>query len=102
MEVFEIILSIVTGIAACIPLVIQLVKYIKESAKSQNWTALMQLILKLMAEAEANYQDGAEKKEFVLDSIKAVESTLNYDVDIDKVSAMIDSIIVATKKINVE
>ena len=102
MEVFEIILSIVTGIAACIPLVIQLVKYIKESAKSQNWTALMQLVLKLMAEAEANYQDGAEKKEFVLDSIKAVESTLNYDVDIDKVSAMIDSIIVATKKINTE
>lgn len=100
MDVLNIILSIVTGIAACIPLVIQLVKYIKESAKSQNWTALMQLVLKLMAEAEENYTEGAEKKEYVLDSIKAIESTLNYDVDFDKVSAMIDSIIEATKKIN--
>lgn len=102
MDVLEIILSIITGIAACIPLVIQLVKYIKESAKSQNWTALLQLVLKLMTEAEANYTEGAEKKEYVLDSVKALESTLNYDVDIDKVSAMIDSIIAATKKINVE
>lgn len=100
MDILNIILSIVTGIAACIPLVIQLVKYIKESAKSQNWTALMQLVLKLMAEAEANYKEGADKKEYVLDSIKALESTLNYDVDIDKVGAMIDSIIEATKKIN--
>lgn len=100
MDVLEIILSIVTGIAACIPLVIQLIKYIREAAKSQNWTALMQLVLKLMSEAEANYKEGAKKKEYVLDSIKAIESTLNYDVDIDKVSTMIDSIIDATKKIN--
>jgi aryl-alcohol dehydrogenase-like predicted oxidoreductase len=100
MEILDMILSIVTGVAACIPLVIQLVKYIKELAKSKNWTVMMQMVLKLMAEAETNFKEGAEKKEYVLDSVKALESTLNYDVDIDKVGAMIDSIVEATKKIN--
>ena len=101
MEVWvQIIVPIITGLAACIPLVIKLIDFSKKNAKAQNWTALMQLVLKLMAEAEVNYKEGAAKKEYVLDSIRAIESTLNYDVDIDKVSAMIDSIVTATKKIN--
>jgi hypothetical protein len=101
MEVWiTIILPIISGLAACIPLVIKLIDFSKKNVKAQNWTALMQLVLKLMSEAEANYREGADKKKYVLDSIKALESTLNYDVDIDKVSAMIDSIVDATKKIN--
>jgi uncharacterized membrane protein len=95
-----IITAIVTGLATCIPLVIKLVQVIKDAVKSKNWAPLMQLILKLMAEAEDNYSTGVEKKTYVIDSIKALESSLNYDVDIDAVSAMVDAIIVATKKIN--
>jgi hypothetical protein len=53
-----------------------------------------------MAEAESHYETGAERKQYVLNSIKALESTLNYDVDIDKVGAMIDSIVEASKRIN--
>lgn len=96
------IISILTGIATCVPLVIKLVQLIKESVKSKNWTALMQLVLKLMAEAEANFSSGEEKKAYVIDSINAVKDTLNYDVDMDAVSAMIDSIIETTKRINVK
>ena len=95
-----IITAILTGLVTCIPLVIKLVQTIKDAVKAKNWTPLMQLILKLMAEAEDNYSTGAEKKAYVIDSIKAIESSLNYDVDIDAVGAMIDAIIVATKKIN--
>lgn len=97
-----IITAIVTGLATCIPLVIKLVQTIQDAVKSKNWTPLMQLILKLMAEAEDNYSTGTEKKAYVLDSIKAIESSLNYDVDMDAVSAMIDAITDATKRINVE
>ena len=96
----NIIIAVLTGIATCIPLVIKLIQVIKEAVKSKNWTALMQLVLKLMTEAEENYSTGAEKKAYVIDSINAVKSTLNYDVDMDVVNAMIDSIILATKKIN--
>lgn len=94
-------ISILTGLITCIPLVVKLVQVIKDSVKSKNWTALMQLVLKLMAEAESNYSTGAEKKTYVIDSIEAIKSTLNYDVDMDAVSAMIDSLVEATKKINV-
>ena len=97
----EIIKALLTGLVVCIPLVIKLVQTIKEAVKAKNWTPLMQLVLKLMAEAEDNYSTGAEKKAYVLDSIEAVKGTLNYDVDMDAVSAMVDAIIEATKKINV-
>ena len=97
----DIIISVLTGIATCIPLILTLIKTIKENVKSKNWTALMQLVLRLMTEAEENYATGEEKKAYVIDGIKALESSLNYDVDMEAVSAMIDSIIIASKKINV-
>ena len=96
----EIIIAILTGLATCIPLVIKLVQTIKESVKAKNWAPLMQLVLRLMAEAEENYTTGAEKKAYVIDSINALKGSLNYDVDMDAVDAMIDAIIIATKKIN--
>ena len=96
----EIIVAILTGIATCIPLIIKLVQTIKETVKAKNWAPMMQLVLKLMAEAEENYSTGAEKKTYVLDSIEALKGTLNYDVDMDAISAMVDAIIEATKKIN--
>lgn len=96
----EIIIAILTGLATCIPLVIKLVQTIKESVKAKNWAPLMQLVLRLMTEAEDNYTTGAEKKTYVIDSINAIKGSLNYDVDMDAVDAMIDAIIIATKKIN--
>ena len=98
----EIIVALLTGLVAAIPLVIKLVQVIKESVKAKNWTPLMQLLLKLMAEAEDNYSSGEEKKAYVLDSIKALESSLNYDVDMDAIGSMIDAIIDASKKLNIK
>jgi hypothetical protein len=101
MEVWvQIIVPILTGLAACIPLVIKLIDSTKKVVKEKNWTAVMQLVLKLMTEAEENYSTGAERKEYVLDSIKALQSTLNYEVDLDAIGAMIDSIAKASKTIN--
>jgi hypothetical protein len=103
MEVWTtIILPIISGLVACVPLVITLINVVQKNSKSQNWTALMSLTLKLMTEAETLYKEGSEKKDYVINSIKALEKTLNYDVDIDKVDAMINSIVEATKKINIE
>lgn len=95
-------LPILSGIIACIPLVIKLVDVSQKVAREKNWNTVMQLVLKLMTEAEANYKTGAERKEYVLDSIKAIQDTLNYDVDLNAIGAMIDSIVAATKKINID
>lgn len=98
----EIIIAVLTGLATCIPLVIKLVQTIKDSVKAKNWAPTMQLMLRLMAEAEENYSTGAEKKAYVLDSIEAIKDTLNYDVDMEAIDAMIDAIVIATKQINVK
>ena len=101
MEIWtNIVLPILSGLVAAIPLVIKLVEVSQKIAKEKNWTMVMQLVLKLMAEAEDNYGTGAERKEYVLDSIKALQGTLNYEVDLDAIGAMIDSVVLATKKIN--
>jgi dsRNA-specific ribonuclease len=97
----EIIVALLTGLVAAIPLVIKLVQTIKDAVKAKNWTPLMQLLLRLMAESEDNYSTGAEKKAYVLDSIEAIKGTLNYDVDMEAVSAMIDAIAQASKRINI-
>lgn len=102
MEVWTtIILPIISGLVACVPLVIKIVEMSKKVTKEKNWTVVMQLVLKLMSEAEQNYTSGAERKEYVLDSIKAIQGTLNYEVDLDAIGAMIDSIAKASKSINV-
>ena len=95
-----IVLPIISGLVAAVPLIIKLVEISQKIIKEKNWTAVMQLVLQLMAEAEENYSTGAERKEYVLDSIKALQNTLNYDVDLDAISSMIDAIAKASKKIN--
>jgi hypothetical protein len=96
----EIIISILTGLAAAIPLVIKLVDEIKKAHKEKNWKSVVQLVLKLMTEAEQVYADGADKKAYVMSSIKAMESTLQYDIDEDAIGSLIDAVVAATKKIN--
>lgn len=96
----DIIISVLTGLAAAIPLVIKLVDTIKKAHRERNWKAVVSLVLTLMAEAEQNYSNGAERKEYVLSSIKAMEHSLEYDIDEEAIGELIDTVVTATKKIN--
>ncbi len=96
----NLIIAILSGLITAIPLVIKLVQYIKQAVKSKNWSPLMQLVLNLMVEAENNYATGAERKKYVIDTIKAMEGTLNYDIDENVIGDMIDAIVTASKTIN--
>ena len=100
MNIVSLVVAIVSGVSTCIPLIIQLVKYIKEAAKSKNWSALMALVLQFMTDAEKLFATGDERKEYVMSKIKEMESILNCDVDESVVSSMIDSIVKASKTIN--
>ena len=101
MEVWTtIILPIISGLVAAIPLVIKLVEYVQKARKEKNWGAVVQLALRLMAEAEQNYTNGEDKKNYVMSSIKAMENTLQYDIDENAISELIDAVVAATKKIN--
>lgn len=100
MEILNIILSIITGLCTCIPLMIQLVKYVKLAIKEKNFGNIMNLVLDLMPEAEEKFSTGEERKEYVMNNIQSLSKTLHYEVDMNQVSEMIDSIVSVTKKVN--
>ena len=102
MDILEIILAIVAGIGAAIPLVIALIKYIKEAIMEKNFGNIMKLALDLMPEAEEKFSTGEERKAYVMDNLKSISATLDYEVDFEKISEMVDAICKASKQINVK
>jgi hypothetical protein len=101
MDVLNLIVAIVSGIATCIPLVVQLVKYVKAAIAEKNFNNIMKIVIDLMPEAEEKFATGEERKEYVMNNIRSLSKTLGYEIDFDKVSEMIDLIIAASKKLNV-
>ena len=100
MDIMNVILAIITGLSTCIPLVIQLVKYVKAAIAEKNFGNIMKIVLNLMPEAEEKFSTGAERKEYVMNNIQSLSTTLDYEVDLDKVSEMIDAICKASKTVN--
>lgn len=94
------IVSILSGLAVAIPLVVKLVEYVKKSIREKNWNKLLDLVMNLMKEAETKFETGAEKKEWVLAMLKASADTINYDIDTNAVSELIDSLCDMTKVVN--
>lgn len=96
MDVLDYILSIlpglVTSLVAIITLTIKLVEYVKKAIKEKNWNEVLKLVMKYMKEAEGKFETGADKKEWVLAMIKASADTVNYDIDIDIISGLIDDL----------
>lgn len=100
MEWVRIVLAIVSGLATAIPLVIKLVEYVQKATKEKNWNKMLDLVIDLMEEAETKFAEGADRKEWVLAMVKASADSINYDVDIEAVSAMIDSLCDMSKAVN--
>ena len=101
MEWLELIIAIISGIAACIPLVIKLVDYVKALAKEKNWGKLVVIVSSFMAEAETLYSDGASKKDYVISSVLAIAKTIDYPVDKEMLGELIDNLASLTNKVNV-
>ena len=102
MEWLELVIAILSGIAACIPLVIKLVNYVKALAKEKNWGKLIVIVSNFMAEAETLYPDGASKKEHVINNVMAIAKTIDYPIDEEMLSELIDSLTTLSKKVNIE
>ena len=100
MEYLDVILSIVAGLAAAIPLVIKLVQYVQKAIKEKNWGQLLDLVMSLMEEAEEKFADGATRKEWVMAMVATSAESINYDVDIAAISELIDSLCDLSKVVN--
>lgn len=100
MEWVNFIVSILSGLAVAIPLIVELVKWIQKAIQEKNWQALLQLVTTLMKEAESKFETGAERKDYVMMAIKASADTINYKIDMDVVSKLIDDLCAMSKIVN--
>lgn len=97
---YEVLISILSGLAVTIPLVIKLVEYVVKAVKEKNWSELLKLVTNLMKEAEGKFNNGADRKEWCIMMVKASADTINYNVDLDEVSDLIDSLCSMAKIVN--
>ena len=96
----ELCLAILSGLATAIPLVIQLVKYVKAAIKEKNWNKVLELVMSLMATAETKFTTGSERKEWVMMMVKATSDTIDYDINMDEISKLIDALAAMSKAVN--
>ena len=101
MEWYEILVSILSGLAITIPLVVQLVRYVEAATKEKNWGKVLDLVIDLMEQAEVQFDKGSDKKEWVLSMIEASASSLNYNIDLEQIGRLIDALVALTKNVNV-
>lgn len=102
-EWVKLIVSALSGLAAAIPLVYQLIKYVRKAVKDKNWPKVVELVVNLMSEVEGKLEVGADKKAYVMASLKASADTIDYDLDeqdYKKISDLIDSMCTMSKIVN--
>ena len=101
-QIVSVIVAILSGLATCIPLAIKLVQYVKKAAQEKNWNNLLGLVMKLMEQAEKKFTDGATRKEWVMAMVQTSAEYVNYPLDTQALSNMIDELVNLTNKVNVD
>ena len=102
MEILELIIEILAGLMIVIPLVVKLIEYVKKSVLEKNWHNLIHLLLNLIATAEEKFDNGADRKQWVIAMIQASANTINYPISEQELSKLIDNLVELTKKVNVK
>ena len=101
MDWIELALAILSGLSVTIPLVIKLVEYVKKAINEKNWNVIINLVMNYMQIAETKFADGASRKEWVMSMVEASAKTINYTIDMNILSNLIDSLCAMSKEINV-
>ncbi len=101
MEWTNYVIAILAGVATAIPLIINLVKYIRAAVEEKNWNKLLDLVMDLMSEAETKFEDGATRKEWVMGMVQASANSIHYEIDVESLSNLIDALCAMSKQVNV-
>lgn len=96
----DLIVTVLSTLLMIVPLVIKLVEYVQKAIKEKNWKDLLELVTNLMKEAEGKFDNGSDRREWVITCVKATASTINYDIDIDVVGKLIDDLTAMSKIVN--
>lgn len=98
----ELIIKTLPGLAASIVLVFKLIQYIQKYTREKNWPEMLDFLMNLMKTAEDKFENGADRKQWVMAMMKAAADQLNYDLNMDVISEMIDSMCDMANVVNVE
>ena len=98
--IVSLIVSVLTGLAACIPLAVKLVQYIQKAVQEKNWGALLGLVVDLMEEAETKFDEGATRKEWVMAMVQTSAEYIAYPIDTAALSDLIDALCDMTNVVN--
>ena len=101
-QIINIIVAVLSGLAACIPLVVKLVEYVKKATQEKNWAGLLGLVMKLIEQAERKFTDGATRKEWVMAMVQTSAEYVQYPMNVADLSDMIDELVKLTNKVNVD
>lgn len=102
-EILKFVVQCFVTVSAVVPLIIALVKYINKYLNQSDWDKLVQLVIDLCIEAEANYSNGSDKKNWVMSMTRKMCGSIGYDMsdsDSDKISNLIDDLIDLSLEIN--
>ena len=99
-QIVSLVVAVLSGLAACIPLAVKLVQYVQKAAEEKNWGQLLGLLVDLMEEAEQKFSEGATRKEWVMAMVQTSAEYIAYPMDTQALSELIDSLISMTKAIN--
>lgn len=99
-QIVNLVVAVLTGLAACVPLAVKLVQYVKKATQEKNWGALLGLVVDLMEEAEVKFSDGAARKEWVMAMVQTSAEYINYPLDTEALSELIDALCDMTKVVN--
>lgn len=102
MDILNLVIEALAGLAIVIPLIVELIKYVKKSALEKNWSNLIRLVMSLIATAEEKFDNGADKKQWVVAMVQASANTINYPITEKELSDLIDNLVELTKKVNVK
>lgn len=100
MDLIQLLVSVLAGLVTAIPLAVKLVEYVQKAVKEKNWNSLLKLTMDLMSEAEKKFSDGATRKEWVLAMIQTSADSINYDIDLEVISKLIDELCNMGKAVN--
>lgn len=101
-QIVNLVVALFAGLATCIPLVLKLVQYVKKATQEKNWAGLLDLVMKLMEQAEKKFADGATRKEWVMAMVQTSAEYVQYPMDVVALSDMIDQLTNLTKNVNIK
>lgn len=99
-QIVSLVVAVLTGLAACIPLAVKLVQYIQKAVQEKNWGALLGLVVDLMEEAETKFDEGATRKEWVMAMVQTSAEYIAYPIDTAALSDLIDALCDMTNVVN--